>query len=105
LKNEIKKIYVNSKNIQDYLGIPEYYDYKVSKKSEIGVATGLAWTSVGGAILEIETQVLPGSGKVILTGRMGDVMKESAQIAYSHIKTYISKKIDYSKIDLHIHIP
>jgi ATP-dependent Lon protease len=105
LKKEIDKINVNVRNIQDYLGVIEYMDYKISKKSETGIANGLAWTRVGGVMLEIETQILPGTGKIILTGQMGDVMKESAQIAYSYVKSIVKKKIDYNKIDLHIHIP
>ncbi len=105
LKHEIDKINVNAKNLKEYLGVIKYMDYKISKRSEIGIANGLAWTRVGGVMLEIETQLLPGVGKVILTGRMGQVMKESAQIAYSYVKSFIKKKINYQKFDLHIHIP
>jgi ATP-dependent Lon protease len=91
------------------LGKPKYFNRESDLVDQIGIATGLAWTAFGGEILKIEAIVLPGKGKLILTGKLGDVMKESANIALSHIR-FISDKyqIDptvFDKNDVHIHLP
>jgi ATP-dependent Lon protease len=91
------------------LGPTKYQSALAEKKSTIGQATGLAWTSVGGEILFVEVTTMPGSGKLQLTGQLGDVMKESAQAAFtfvrSHYKDFALKSDFYKKIDIHIHVP
>lgn len=100
---------VLGKNIEGYLGIPIFHGDKVENHDEIGLVNGLAWTEVGGTTLPIEVVVMPGRGKVILTGSLGDVMKESAQAAISYLRSHADKihmrPIDYETIDLHIHFP
>ena len=107
-KNE-ESIKIKKNNIKDYLGNVEYMPEKRSDKADIGIVRGLAWTSVGGVTLEVEVNVLPGKGELALTGKMGDVMKESAQAGLSYIRS-ISDKYDirpefYKEHDIHIHIP
>ena len=106
-KNE-ESIKIKKNNIKDYLGNVKYMPEKRSDKADIGIVRGLAWTSVGGVTLEVEVNVLPGKGELALTGKMGDVMKESAQAGLSYIRS-ISDKYDirpefYKEHDLHIHI-
>ncbi|HFC97747.1 MAG TPA: endopeptidase La [Thermosulfurimonas dismutans] len=96
-------------NLHRYLGPPEYVEELSQEEDEVGVATGLAWTPYGGEVLYIEVTVMEGKGNLILTGQLGEVMKESAQAALSYIRTRarelgISAKF-YEKYDLHIHIP
>lgn len=99
---------VNVQNIEEIFG-PEKYTYEVTDQlTTPGVVTGLAWTPVGGDILFIESALVPGKGELILTGQLGDVMKESAQIAKSLIKarlSYLAPTFDFSKYDIHIHLP
>lgn len=107
-KNE-ESIKIKKNNIKDYLGNVKYMPEKKSDKADIGIVRGLAWTSVGGVTLEVEVNVLPGKGELALTGKMGDVMKESAQAGLSYIRS-ISDKYDikpefYKEHDIHIHIP
>lgn len=107
-KNE-ESIKIKKNNIKDYLGNVKYMPEKRSDKADIGIVRGLAWTSVGGVTLEVEVNVLPGKGQLALTGKMGDVMKESAQAGLSYIRS-ISDKYDikpefYKEHDIHIHIP
>lgn len=107
-KNE-ESIKIKKNNIKDYLGNIKYMPEKRSDKADIGIVRGLAWTSVGGVTLEVEVNVLPGKGELALTGKMGDVMKESAQAGLSYIRS-ISDKYDikpefYKEHDIHIHIP
>ena len=107
-KNE-ESIKIKKNNIKDYLGNVKYMPEKRSDKADIGIVRGLAWTSVGGVTLEVEVNVLPGKGELALTGKMGDVMKESAQAGFSYIRS-ISDKYDikpefYKEHDIHIHIP
>ena len=107
-KNE-ESIKIKKNNIKDYLGNVKYMPEKRSDKADIGIVRGLAWTSVGGFTLEVEVNVLPGKGELALTGKMGDVMKESAQAGLSYIRS-ISDKYDirpefYKEHDIHIHIP
>ncbi|WP_312372502.1 endopeptidase La [Lachnoclostridium sp.] len=103
------KIKVSEKNIITYLGKPKYRNEIASQKDEVGIVCGLAWTSVGGTTLQIEVNSLPGKGALILTGQMGDVMKESAQLGISYIRS-LSKEYKISEDyfqnnDIHIHIP
>lgn len=104
-----KKIIVNSKNLDKYLGVYRY-DYGVAaKENQIGQVTGLAWTSVGGELLTIEAITLPGKGKTIKTGKLGDVMQESLEAAISVVRSR-AKKLGisedfYEKKDIHIHLP
>ncbi|MCB5288060.1 MAG: endopeptidase La [Candidatus Cloacimonetes bacterium] len=100
---------IAGKDIQTYLGPRKVTHELANRKAEIGVATGLAWTSYGGEILFCETTRMPGKGKVILTGLLGDVMKESASIALSYLKAHhqqyqINPK-DFSTYDIHVHFP
>ena len=96
-------------DLKEFLGIPKYQRLPANKPLPVGVATGLAWTQVGGELLSIEATVLPGSGKLSPTGKLGDVMKESAHAALSYVrsraKDFGLKKDFYQKTDIHIHIP
>jgi len=100
---------ITSDNLSVYLGPAKFSGSQAEKKNGVGVATGLAWTSVGGEILFIEVGVMPGSGKIQITGQLGDVMKESAQAAWSYIRAHYNdfglKSDFYKKLDLHIHVP
>lgn len=104
-----KKIRVNRQSIQSYLGIPVYRYGLAEKEDEVGVATGLAWTEAGGDLLAIEVTLMKGKGKMILTGKLGDVMKESAQAALSYIRSRAEElgleENFYEEIDIHIHVP
>jgi ATP-dependent Lon protease len=106
-KKTIKSITVES--LKTYLGPAKYSSTIAEKKNPVGMATGLAWTSVGGEILFIEVSTMPGKGTVQITGQLGEVMKESAQAAYtyvrSHYKDFGLKPDFYKTIDLHIHVP
>ena len=109
---EVKKcIRVTDKNLFEYLGKEKYRPDKANKHPEVGVVRGLAWTSVGGETLEIEVNVMAGSSELKLTGNMGDVMKESAMIAYSLVRSLTMNgkyKVDsefYDKHNIHLHIP
>ena len=109
LTTEKKKVSVTEKNLEKYLG-REKYSYKMANEAdEIGIVRGLAWTSVGGDTLQIEVNVMPGSGELTLTGQLGDVMKESAQTGISYIrsigKQYGIEKDFFKKHDIHVHIP
>ena len=109
LTGEIDAAKITKKNIQDYLGPYKYKDEKGNLKDRVGAVTGLAWTAVGGVTLEIEVNVLPGTGALQLTGKMGDVMKESAYAGMSYIRSLKESAAlgdDYfAKHDFHIHIP
>jgi ATP-dependent Lon protease len=102
-------IKVGKRNLQSYLGKPIYRTDKANQKDEIGIVFGLAWTRVGGEILTVEASIMPGSGKLNLTGQLGDVMKESAQAGLSYIRANANKlNIDkdfYKNVDIHIHVP
>ena len=102
-------IKVNTKNLKDYLGKEKYQKDKANKKAEIGIVRGLAWTSVGGDTLEIEVNVMPGKGEIQLTGKLGDVMKESAMTALSYVrsvgKSYKITPDFFKENDFHIHVP
>jgi ATP-dependent Lon protease len=105
---KIKKFTVTPKDLVTHLGAEKYLHDEAEKKAQIGVATGLAWTPVGGELLAIEVTRMPGKGKLILTGRLGDVMQESAQAALSYARAYVAKQgkpVDLSTEDLHVHLP
>ena len=106
---EGKTVRVTAKNLEDFLGKPKFKDDKAEAKAQVGVVTGLAWTSVGGDTLTIEVGTMPGKGDMILTGNLGDVMKESARIAISYVRSVAAQygvdKEFFSKNDIHIHIP
>jgi len=106
---EVKKITVNREVVQKYLGTPTFDDSKKEKKEQVGVVTGLAYTEYGGDTLPIETNYFPGKGNLILTGKLGDVMKESASIAFDYVRSNAKKyNIDpklFAENDIHIHFP
>lgn len=106
---KIKSINVNNKNIQDYLGVKIFDIGLASKKNQIGQVTGLAWTQVGGELLTIETVVVPGKGKTIITGKLGDVMQESIHAAMSVVRSRADalgiESDFYETKDIHIHFP
>ncbi len=100
---------VTGENLADLLGVPKFRDSQVHEKSEIGLVTGLAWTEVGGSILQTEVQVLDGKGKLTTTGQLGDVMQESAQAALSYVRSRAHQlglpKDFYRNVDIHVHVP
>ncbi len=102
-------IRVNVTNLKNYLGIPKYRYEKAREKNEVGIVTGLAWTRVGGDTLSIEVTPMKGTGKLVLTGQLGDVMKESARAGLSYVRSRVDElNIDesfYKNLDIHIHIP
>ena len=106
---EVSSVSVTVRNLHDYLGKPKFVKEKAAGKNLVGVVNGLAWTEVGGEILQVEVQSLPGSGKIQLTGQLGDVMKESAQAALTYVRSIgrsLGLKAHFEeKIDLHIHVP
>ncbi len=104
-----KRIIITEKNIEEFLGKPRFRFGQAEIQDQIGAATGLAYTTAGGDTLSIEVSIVPGKGKLTLTGKLGDVMKESAQAAFSYIRSRASElKIDpdfHEKNDIHIHVP
>jgi len=109
VSGEEKEVKINLKNLPDYLGIQKFKFGELESKDKIGVVTGLAWTEYGGEILKIETVIMPGKGRMQITGKLGDVMQESIKAAKSFIR---SKSLDYGiipplfeKKDFHIHVP
>ncbi|NPV03374.1 MAG: endopeptidase La [Syntrophaceae bacterium] len=104
-----KQIRINAKSIEKYLGIPKYRFGESEGKEAVGLTQGLAWTEVGGELLNIEATILPGTGKTILTGKLGDVMQESAQAALTIVRSKADSlgldKNFYKETDIHIHIP
>jgi ATP-dependent Lon protease len=103
------QVTIKPENLQEYLGVLKFRDTKAEEKNEIGVATGLAWTEVGGQILNIEVTLMQGRGKLLLTGKLGDVMQESAQAAMSYVRSRASQlglhSDFYRHLDIHVHIP
>ena len=104
-----KKYRITAKSLSKYLGIPIYRYGLAEEQDEIGLSTGLAWTEVGGELLQIETTLMPGKGKLTVTGKLGDVMQESAQAALSYVR---SRAVSlgllpdfYQKLDIHVHVP
>ena len=103
------EVIVRPENLQEYLGVIKFRDTKAEERNEIGLATGLAWTEVGGVILNVEVTLMQGRGKLLLTGKLGDVMQESAQAAMSYVRSRASQlglRADfYRHLDIHVHIP
>ena len=104
-----KPIIINSKELEAMLGPPRYKHGVKELTDQVGITTGLAWTEVGGDTLAIEVTVLPGRGKITITGKLGDVMQESAQAAYSYVRSRATRlglpKDFYQRVDIHIHVP
>jgi len=103
------QVTVKLEDLQAYLSVIKFRDTRSEEKSEVGLATGLAWTEVGGQILHIEATILPGKGKLILTGKLGDVMQESGHAAMTYVRSRAALMgLDpdfYRRCDIHIHIP
>lgn len=109
LESKKKSIHVTERNLSQYLG-KELYSYQMAnEKDEVGIVRGLAWTSVGGDTLQIEVNVMPGEGEILLTGQLGDVMKESARAGITYIRSVSTRRgvpeDFFKKHDIHIHIP
>ncbi len=104
-----KKVKVTTSNLEEFLGKQKYTDLKKNSHDEVGIVRGLAWTSVGGDTLQVEVNIMPGKGGLLLTGKLGDVMKESAQAGVSYIRSIIDKygvdKKFFTENDIHIHVP
>ncbi|WP_311526235.1 endopeptidase La [uncultured Parvimonas sp.] len=109
VSEKTKKVIVNSKNLVDFLGKKKYHDDVLEKEDKVGLVNGLAWTEVGGELLTIETDIVKGTGKIQLTGQLGDVMKESAMTAISFVRSKADKfninEDFYKEKDIHIHVP
>jgi ATP-dependent Lon protease len=103
------KAEITIKNVNDYLGIIKYRDFFAEKKNEVGLATGLAWTEVGGQVLSTEATLMQGKGRLTLTGKLGDVMQESAQAGMSYVRSrshlFGLPKDFYRHLDIHVHVP
>jgi ATP-dependent Lon protease len=108
-KGKETELQITAQNITKYLGVFKYRYGKTEEKDEIGMATGLAWTEAGGELLAIEATVMPGKGKLVLTGKLGDVMQESAQAALSYVRSrgdLLGLEHDfYQNVDIHVHVP
>jgi ATP-dependent Lon protease len=109
VENKTKSVTITPRNVKDFLGQPEFFHDMAERMTDPGVAIGLAWTAVGGDILFIEATQMPGKGSLILTGSLGDVMRESAQAALSYVRSRaeqlgINPKI-FEKSDIHVHVP
>lgn len=108
-KEPHKKYRISPQSIERYLGVPKYRYGLAEARDEIGLTTGMAWTEVGGELLQIEATVMPGAGKLTITGKLGDVMQESAQAAMSYVRSRAMRlglESDfYQKIDIHVHVP
>ena len=103
------KAEVDRHPVEKYLGVPKFRYGTAEEKNKVGITTGLAWTEVGGELLFIEVAIMPGKGELIITGKLGDVMKESARAAMSYVRSRAQllglEKDFYQLIDLHIHVP
>ncbi|WP_069649798.1 endopeptidase La [Caloranaerobacter ferrireducens] len=109
VEDNVKTVRINSSNLHKYLGIPKFRYEKAAEEHQVGIATGLAWTAFGGETLSIEVNCMNGTGKLQLTGQLGDVMKESAMAGISYIRSKVSElgiEDDfYKEKDIHIHVP
>jgi ATP-dependent Lon protease len=108
-EKKFKKITIDASNIEKFLGVPKFQDISMKDVNDVGAATGMAWTEVGGDVLVIEVSIMKGKGQLMLTGKLGDVMKESAQAALSYARAKAKKlgiKEDvFAKNDIHVHVP
>jgi len=108
-KGKEHKVKINGNNVQKLLGIPKFKYGEIDEKDQIGAATGLAWTEVGGELLTIEVSIVPGKGNFTVTGKLGEVMQESAQAAMSYVRSRAEQlgleRYFYQKVDIHIHVP
>ena len=109
VSNDVKHVYITDKNLEEYLGVRRYHPERQALSGQVGVVNGLAWTSVGGTLLQVEATAVSGEGKLQLTGNLGDVMKESAQAVLTYIRgraEALGIEADfYRKKDIHIHFP
>jgi ATP-dependent Lon protease len=109
VKNHDHSVSITAESVSEFLGVTKFRDTQVHEKSEIGLVTGLAWTEVGGSILSTEVTVVDGKGKLLLTGKLGDVMQESAQAAMSYIRSRAVRlgvpREFYRSLDIHVHVP
>jgi ATP-dependent Lon protease len=108
-KGKDTKIKLGGSSIHKYLGVPKFRFGRTEEKDDIGLTTGLAWTDVGGELLQTEAAIMPGKGNLVLTGKLGEVMQESAQAALSYVRSR-SRQLQlpddfYEHIDIHIHVP
>jgi ATP-dependent Lon protease len=108
-KGKDHTVKVNSQAVAKYLGVPKYRFGRTEESDEIGLTTGLAWTEFGGELLQIEVVILPGRGKLLITGKLGEVMQESAQAALSYVRSkaeFLGLAAEfYRTIDIHVHVP
>ena len=108
-KGKEHKVKISGNNVQKLLGIPKFKYGEIDEKDQIGAATGLAWTEVGGELLTIEVSIVPGKGNFTVTGKLGEVMQESAQAAMSYVRSRAEQlgleRYFYQKVDIHIHVP
>jgi ATP-dependent Lon protease len=109
VKDSKFEIVIDGQNIEEFLGVPKFRDSEVHEKNEVGLVTGLAWTEVGGSILQTEVAIVEGKGRPLLTGKLGDVMQESAQAAMTYVRSRPQRlglaKDFYRSIDIHVHVP
>jgi ATP-dependent Lon protease len=103
------KFKINPAKVKKYLGVPKFRASRREERAEIGMSTGLAWTQVGGEVLQVEVTIMPGKGKLMITGKLGDVMQESAQAAMSYVRSRANSwglsPDFYASIDIHLHVP
>jgi ATP-dependent Lon protease len=108
-RGEKTSILITGQSLQKYLGVPKFRYGRTEEKDSVGMATGLAWTDVGGELLQTEVTIMPGKGNLVLTGKLGEVMQESAQAALSYVRSRAKKlrlpENFYEKLDIHIHVP
>lgn len=109
VEGKASRVKVTSANLVDFLRAPQFFPERAGRKDEVGIATGMAWTAVGGVILFVEALRMPGKGNLILTGQLGEVMQESAKAAYSFVKSRAASlgipAEDFDKYDVHVHVP
>ena len=109
LQHGRKRVHVTKKNLEKYAGVPRYRSNEIEEKDLVGVCTGLAWTEVGGELLSVEAITLPGKGRINITGKLGDVMQESAQAAASYVRarsvSFGVKPTTFERRDIHVHVP
>jgi ATP-dependent Lon protease len=104
-----RSVTISAASLKDYLGAPKLHEARLPKEDSVGAAMGLAWTEAGGDVLVIESAVMKGTGKVVFTGNLGDIMQESAQAALGYLRSFSPKYrlagIEWEKTDIHVHVP